>query len=387
MTWTFFYSFFSLSVYGYLDSNGTIFTFLSFLFMCLLRALSDALNNIYVFDGWLFCGIYNGMINAAAFRTWNWTTIAFENNENNNNKITGGKMGKNQPVEHIGEKYKRDWPQLAPYYSTASAESNIRRTLYRWLYKEKLSAAGYINICCDNANPQYWKRSEIATGTYMQRYNNSSRRRRRRGGIHIGYFMERLHVSTFARISMLFSRIFYTAMAFGNRHLFFSLPFWAIKSMNRMFGTSSYCTTFTHNTRSIHWGYFLNFIACLYVLQFVLFWVFYFPSAAISICTPNARWIVNRGRVSEWVRENIDICFDVSMRNTGLAVRYVYVRLFQWKSHFPISMVSWYRTAPYSHHSLFASLHLKLAASIAFAFVRAPLASSWIQPTRSERVN
>lgn len=67
---------------------------------------------------------------------------------------------------NTAEKYNRNGSELASYNSTASTESNIGRALYGWLYEEKLSAAGYINICCDNANPQYWKRSEIATGTY-----------------------------------------------------------------------------------------------------------------------------------------------------------------------------------------------------------------------------
>lgn len=30
-------------------------------------------------------------------------------------------------------------------------------------------------------------------------------------------------------------------------------------------------------------------------------------------------------RDTEWEKENVDICFDVSMRNTGLMVRYVCV--------------------------------------------------------------
>lgn len=189
---------------------------------------------------------------SAEFTTPWWMRLLFEHEIEQQSQFitktttkTLKKLGKNQPLEHIGEKYKRDWPQLAPYYSTASAESDIRRTLYWWLYKEKLSAAGYINICCDNANPQYWKRSEIATGTYVKRYNNGSRCS--------GYFMERSHFSTFYRISMLFSRIFCTVIAFGNRQMFFFFfLFWAIKSMNRMFSTSSYCTKFTQNTRSIH---------------------------------------------------------------------------------------------------------------------------------------
>lgn len=57
--------------------------------------------------------------------------------------------------------------KLASHHSTTTRKRHFGGPLYRRLYEENISATRHINICCDNANSQYWKRSEIATGTYI----------------------------------------------------------------------------------------------------------------------------------------------------------------------------------------------------------------------------